>query len=326
MRGRAGVAWVWTLVLWLWASPRARAAQTGELVVQPPWWAKHGAVEVDGNPAGFLPQKLVLPIGKHQIAVQKGRAVLRAEVVVKPGQATLLRWPRLAKPEARVLPAVALLIEGEGDRLAAEATAAEVLRQRKWAVVGHVGTLQRTARPADCAQSVPCLSDVAQECEVRFVLSVQLGKDAGSAATVRLFDGEVGDLAAVVAADDPAAEALGGSPSMGARTSSLSMRLALAFDRGMARPLGLIEVGSEPSDAEVLVDGRKRGQTPFLRPVAVGEHTLVVHKRGFVDYVNTVDVLAGKGSAIDVILRPDVMAGGASEKARPVRAISTAKR
>ena len=131
-------------------------------------------------------------------------------------------------------------------------------------------------------------------------LQVKTGEGGGAAtgpvhATLRLFDVDTGDIGlsqqVVMTAADGAAK-------LAAATVDL-------LRRGPVRPLGLLEISSQPSGAEVLIDGRRLGTTPYRRAASPGEHDVVVHKSGFSDYLNTVDVQAGCGSALDAVLRPD---------------------
>src|SRR5262249_52327032 len=78
------------------------------------------------------------------------------------------------------------------------------------------------------------------------------------------------------------------------------------LERGLHRPLGLLEVTSQPPGAEVLVDGRRVGTTPYRRSAGPGEHEVVVHKTGYLDYQNTVDIVTNRGSVLDAMLKKDV--------------------
>jgi len=56
----------------------------------------------------------------------------------------------------------------------------------------------------------------------------------------------------------------------------------------------LIEVTSEPSDAEVLLDGNKVGSTPLTVKTVPGVHQLVLQKTNYVSWKGTVEAEAGK--------------------------------
>ncbi len=62
-------------------------------------------------------------------------------------------------------------------------------------------------------------------------------------------------------------------------------------------------VQSEPSEAEVLLDGVSVGQTPLtVEEPALGEHALVLRKRGYQDIARTVTIEEGKESLVEETL------------------------
>jgi hypothetical protein len=69
-----------------------------------------------------------------------------------------------------------------------------------------------------------------------------------------------------------------------------------------ARPRGKIEVTATPS-ADVLVDGRKLGFTPYRREAFAGKHDIAVARTGYRTHHQTVIVDEGKKVALDVKLK-----------------------
>lgn len=287
------------------------ATETGEVIVVPPWWAKQAALSIDGRPAGALPRKLLLPAGDHKLVLQQGRALLPVDVPVKAGRATVVRWPRLNAPEATLSKAVGLLIEPVQAPAGVRQAALAGIHAEHYVALGEHGSLDKAPVPAACSESAACLEDLATAHGLRFVVSLQLASaDAAAPLTLRLFDADTGDFASQQATYGPEAE-------QGKRLPQL---VAQALRQAPQRPLGLLEISSQPAESEVLIDGRKRGVTPYRRPASVGEHEIVLHKTGYQDYINSVDVLPGRGSAIDAVLRPD------TPPPAPTRTPATAKR
>lgn len=277
----------------------SHAAATGEVIVVPPWWAKQAALSVDGRPSGSLPQKLLLPEGAHKLVLQQGKALLPVDVSVKAGRATLVRWPRLNAPEATLLNAVGLVIEPASAPASVRQAALAGIHAERLVALGEHGAIDPVPMPAACGESAACLEELTSAHALRFVVSVQLtSADVAAPMTLRLFDSETGDFALQRDASGPEAD-------LGKR---LAFLVSQALRQAPQRPLGLLEISSQPAGAEVLIDGRKRGVTPYRRPASVGEHDIVVHKTGYQDYLNTVDVLPGRGSAVDAILRADTPA------------------
>jgi len=61
---------------------------------------------------------------------------------------------------------------------------------------------------------------------------------------------------------------------------------------------------SNPAGADIEVDGRFLGSTPAELPLALGQRTIRVSKRGFKPYQRTVQVLSGGAQRINVDLEP----------------------
>lgn len=63
--------------------------------------------------------------------------------------------------------------------------------------------------------------------------------------------------------------------------------------------VGLLEVSSSEPDAEIVIDGKVVGQTPvFSITIEVGEHEVVVRKKGFVPYYERVTVVSGSTTSV----------------------------
>jgi len=56
----------------------------------------------------------------------------------------------------------------------------------------------------------------------------------------------------------------------------------------------LTNITSEPSGAEILVDGKTRGRTPLRLDLPARSHQLVAHLDGWPDEQQTIDVVANK--------------------------------
>ena len=65
---------------------------------------------------------------------------------------------------------------------------------------------------------------------------------------------------------------------------------------------GSIEIISAPDQAMVHIDGKKKGLTPFKTELAVGQHTLKIHKQGYEDYTQAFEVVPGENKSIGVAL------------------------
>ena len=286
----------------LYADRAAAVPPSGEIFIQAPLVMRKAAVEVDGQVVGALPQKqqLQLAPGVHKLAIAQGRWRLIADVEVRAGLRAQVRWPRPGSGLVSYPDTMALLVEpGDAATIDLRQAAIDSLHRAHFSVLGEFGVLPETVRPAACAESAACLEELAQTSGLRHVLAVIANKtDAGYQLDVRLFDNDTGDLAARRSELCPGCAL----PKAKLWVSALCTE---TLQLHVKRQIGLLEVSSQPPGAEVLVDGRRLGQTPYRRAASVGEHEVVVHKTGYLDYLNTVDVGPGKGSAIDAVLRPD---------------------
>jgi hypothetical protein len=291
----------------------AAAEPIGEVLLSAPGAFRRGVVEVDGSKAGALPsaERLRLAPGAHRIALLQGAARLTAEVVVRAGVRATLRWPRPSSAEVRYQPTVGVILEPGSAAAELQQAVISTLHRAQLTALGEHGTPLPVAQPDACAQSPACLQEHAEAHGLRHVLAVQTSPSAaGIALQVRLFDAETGDVAAEQAADCAAC-----APAQAA--SRLSVLCESVLKDGRKRPLGLLEVTSQPPGAEVLIDGHRLGRTPLRRQAGPGEHQIVLHKTGYLDYQNTVEVLPSRGSALDAVLTPEAAPAAAPDAARP---------
>lgn len=66
---------------------------------------------------------------------------------------------------------------------------------------------------------------------------------------------------------------------------------------------GILAVESKPSAAQVYVDNRFKGETPFtLYNIPAGQHKVVIRKDGYLDYEKMVTVQVGRTESVDISL------------------------
>jgi hypothetical protein len=88
----------------------------------------------------------------------------------------------------------------------------------------------------------------------------------------------------------------------------------------MQADLGTIRVNSQPSDADVLIDGQLIGRTPFEREVCAGRRSVRVrHRIG--SFSASVNVTSGRMETINAVLRPNIALLGAVDMAQQGRLI-----
>ncbi|MDZ7360216.1 MAG: PEGA domain-containing protein [candidate division KSB1 bacterium] len=100
-----------------------------------------------------------------------------------------------------------------------------------------------------------------------------------------------------------------------------SRRYALAKQPGVEPPitaLGVVQIDSQPPDAEVVLDGRRVGSTPYqgknLKP---GRYTILVSKDGFETYSGSIEIRPGQTTPLLVSLKAVISAGQISVTSDP---------
>lgn len=66
---------------------------------------------------------------------------------------------------------------------------------------------------------------------------------------------------------------------------------------------GTLNITSMPDDADVLVDGRKVGTTPYKRDIIIGEHTVEVAKSGYSSVKENITIIQNQQQNVNAILK-----------------------
>ena len=73
--------------------------------------------------------------------------------------------------------------------------------------------------------------------------------------------------------------------------------------KGSPQPAG-IHISSEPTNADVIIDGDSKGNTPKVFALTEGMHELQVSRRGYQTYVTTIVLGKGRNDPLSVTLEP----------------------
>jgi hypothetical protein len=73
---------------------------------------------------------------------------------------------------------------------------------------------------------------------------------------------------------------------------------------GSGSSRGLLKVESTPSGADVLVDGKRVGTTPFEQPLPLGDHRIVVQAPGRTPAARRISLKKGQPAAVEAVLAP----------------------
>jgi hypothetical protein len=100
-----------------------------------------------------------------------------------------------------------------------------------------------------------------------------------------------------------------------AQAGAATVMMATASDESAA--MGTVHVVANTEDAAVMVDGRSAGRTPVKLVLGAGEHSLEVHKAGYLSYSNNISVKARSQVAFKVTLVPGQAAAAPETAGQP---------
>lgn len=290
-------------------------AQPSTVDVQPSGevevFAERGTqISVDGEPTQQLPLSapLLLRAGQHVITATQGRSTLSAQVDVRAGRAQEVRFSFSVQAVSITVPPHALLLEQyEGIPKAAEeelaiATVRALSKQRLTLI-----QLPRDALPpASCLTQTACLSDQAakQQVDYTVVLSVTASAGPSDSASVRSYavraqvvDRSVGQQASAISESCP-------SCSVEMLKDKLSQVLSPLASAALTRKKGFLRIQTEPSQAEVLINGERVGMAPLQRRVWAGTVELRASLPGYRELLQRVDVAESAESSVTLKLEP----------------------
>lgn len=277
---------------------------------------QYGFVSVDGRLVGTLPFSvpLILPVGQHVVTVEMRDRAMKGKVKVPDGRGVELSFNRASGAVVVTLPpAVIVLPQYSGSSLPTETqrriqqAVEQAIQKQRLAVFSKDVALGRSPKLADCLSKLSCQAQLATENEVDYamVLRVEHGGQAAAAGqtggsesyslSVSLIDAETADVASTA------------KPSC---TSCNAEQIATALlepvrtmiKEGQGRPRGTLVVTSEPPGAEVKLDTRVVGKTPYSRAAFVGSYELVLEKAEFQTSRTPVEIKEGKPSKYEIKL------------------------
>ncbi|AXI24711.1 serine/threonine protein kinase [Methanofervidicoccus sp. A16] len=70
------------------------------------------------------------------------------------------------------------------------------------------------------------------------------------------------------------------------------------------KPYGILKISSDPSDAEVYINGEYRGNTPLELKLDPGNYSVKVTKDGYENYETKIEIKTGKTTEVNAVLKP----------------------
>jgi hypothetical protein len=284
----------------------ADASQSGEVNLI---FDRSAFIFVDERLVGQLPLALplLLPVGAHKIVLEEGTRKHQAQVTVAAGRMIEIRINGASGAVIVSLPpAVVLLADYPGvpqpvqQRL--ELAIATTLRRERLAMFRREAALARFPDLAACLPQPSCQAELATRAEADYVLSARIER-RGQTDPARwqlrfgLVDSRVPEVAA---SQEASCDACTGEAAAGQAATTLHAVL----QEGLRRQHGVLEVRSTPPGAEVLLDGKKLGETPWQRAMFTGSYALLLRRRGYAAAEGRVEVEPQKTATLELTLDP----------------------
>ncbi len=270
----------------------------GEILVAGP----RGAwLSVDGRFVGILPlsQPLLLPTGPHRVVASQDKWQAASEVKTRLARQVELRFKSGSDVAVVTLPPAVLVVDKAPDPQTAEAVQKKIqtaLGRESFAMVPRSAVETYAKDIANCLTDVACLRTAGQKFGVEFVLWADTIKQGGGwKVEVHLRDAATGTELGRQTAECASCTIEGLLPKVGESTGTLA-------GNASSRDRGELEVRSNPSGAQVLIDGQILGTAPYKQALLSGPYALVVRKPGYVDYTEQIEVKAGGPIVIDATL------------------------
>ncbi|HNN95551.1 MAG TPA: PEGA domain-containing protein [Pseudomonadota bacterium] len=288
------------------ASPRPPSAQlyvTGD---------RGTVVVLDRRPVAVLPlsRPLLIAPGEHALVLERGPARLEDQVRVPVSRLGEVRANFASKALVlTILPGVLLVEDGRGFseagqlRLTSLVEGVLVARRLSPIPLSDAQFCGDEPAPGDCADEVRCNAALAKRCESDLVLQTSRIPDARDPRHLQIqwqvIDVQTADIAASDQIDCRGCTEDQLMPQVGPR-------LAALLDRALARGRGQLILQSTPPGAQLRIDGREVGPTPFSGLLLAGPHHVELVLSGYQSQQSDVDVPDGREARLDLTLDPVV--------------------
>lgn len=287
-------------------------------------------VFLDTRLVGSLPLNLPLLMspGAHTIELQGATAAAPVPFTVKAKRHLVITFGK-SFPVIKEVPAALLLPlpAGLAPPLSAavrQAVQKGLAEEDKAALISPDAAgaaLRRTRALASCLDEEECLAALVAAVNARYAIRVHLelspGADpgGGSAAyrlAVQLFDGPSGEWT-------PTAAGSCDSCSLAQAMEKLRDQTSQLMQQALNQARGKLVLTTQPPGASVMVNGRRRGTTPFEREAAVGTYQVSLAKSGYATTTDSVGIEDGVTARLHRVL-PRLPDSSGAGKRRTVRA------
>lgn len=241
-------------------------------------------VYVDGHLAGRLPLSLPLLLrpGRHTIDVERDHRRHQQTLNVHAGTASVTaRLPAALVLLPEPLPQ-ANLPGPLWERLSRAATVASALEGVTLiSDKARDSILSRVPQLRTCLDTLDCQEELARQLQAQLVLTMKVELDQRDSVgtlisptyQIQLLDATAGAVSVSQKSGCTACNA-------DEAADRLSGVVREVLQKGLVRDKGTLEIVSVP-EANVTVDGRPRGRTPYLREVLAGPHEIVLSAVGY---------------------------------------------
>lgn len=264
-------------------------------------------VFIDGRLVGALPlsRPLLLSVDEHKVELLRGNRHIEDQVRVPVGRLGEVRSDLTTRTLLlSVLPGVVLLDEYRGLKSAEqrriEQTVEEAVHAERLSPLSRdlVFDVFGEPAPSSCPEEHRCLRELTERCEADYVLRVfSEQKTADWQLAMELLDVTLGEAALREETSCANCTAEQAAQKLAGLFGPLYRKLS-------NKPRGRLELRSSPDEAEVLLDGRRAGTTPYRATLFTGNRELVLRKNDYTEERRELVIRDGKTAELSVELQP----------------------
>lgn len=285
---------------------------------------------MDGQAMGKLPLpvNLSVPAGPHRFRIQLGNQIADSDTLTFPGSGQAELHLTLSGRSLVTVLRIAdgLLLLPLADSLAPslraamlESVATATKAQHSVLIAGEKASVleQRQADILRCIDQGECSQPLFTDGQVSYVLSLRVANGVPDSAASCLLRAELLDTRTrEVSARAESAATPCRSATLSVQAGELTGRL---LQETVMRPRGTVAVTSDPAGANVRVDGRWLGMTPFQQESFAGLRALELQKARHLPFKQTVQVEPNQTATLHTTLLRDP----AAQLSRPLWRIIT---
>lgn len=268
---------------------------------------REALVFIDGQLVGRLPlsRPLLISPSPHKVELVRGDRRIEDSVRVPLGRLAELRCDLSSRTSLlSILPSIVVLpqtVDDGGGQAALLRVLQDAMAKERVAPLAAdlAFALFGEPRPGPCDNQRRCTIALAQASEADYLLYPAFRK-TGNAQTVvmQLVDGQLGEPAA-------SGERTCRGCTAEATAAQVVELFSTLYDQARKRPRSRLELQTEPSGAQLVLDDEPLGTTPFEGGLFAGTRHLRIKQPGYLEDHRQVTLIDGQTSRLTIALQPE---------------------